>query len=404
MKRTLNVGELPVASIQPGTLVVAAEFTDPDRGVATCTAAPLLAESLAGVPVSIGRLAEDAVAGEGVLFAASFLDRAGRVRGLGVAACRDDPAMLALAEETMATWVTVLRSRRVLVAAETLCRGGRRALEMAEAATVRPERVFSVGRPVAGEDEIAHLERSGVAFAGSVAEVPDGAVVVWPAHGAELAEHAQAAARGLEVVDGTCPLAAGAQANAAAYAARGDTVVVIGDPSHAVLPVLAAAAGEGAHVVGSAAEADGLVVPDGSRVSFVVDSAMPVEEAMPIVAALRQRFPALAGHHFDLLCEHASHQAQAVRLVVEDSDLVLFMDGADPQAAAGRPARVVAGLADLNADLLREAVTVGMVCGPDAARGLRERIVQALAGLGPVTVGHRSVHTSAVKEVVRATV
>jgi 4-hydroxy-3-methylbut-2-enyl diphosphate reductase len=152
---------------------------------------------------------------------------------------------------------------------------------------------------------------------------------------------------------------------------------------------------------------------DGERVSFVIDPAMPASAAMPVLAALRARFPRIRGHHLDVMCDHATDQAHAMASVAADSELMLIItdsgedaDAADAgtvdveamaavRAVQGADARVhvVRRLADIGPDLLADATSVGLAATLGAPPGLAEQVTGALSGLGPVTVSSRSVRT-----------
>jgi 4-hydroxy-3-methylbut-2-enyl diphosphate reductase len=405
MRSSLRARRLPAASARYGQVRVARRFADPERGLVECAAARLLA-------VTPDRMLEpDEVAqpcqpgeGHGVMFTVSWLDRGGEVAGFALIAHRDDAAGVAAAEREAARWRAVVRSRRLLVAATGgLCLGGHRAARtIEEAAGTGGAPVFVLGHPVADPGTLRRLQREGVRVAQDLDEVPDGAVVAFPAHGAGLGEQAEAAARGLAVIDGTCPLVASAQADALRYAERGDVVVVVGRTGHAALPALAGHAGPAVVVAGSPAEAGSVPLPAGRGVSFVVDPAMPADEAMQIMTTLRARVPDLRGHHFDVLCEVASDWVQTVAAVTAGSDLVLALaaeagsgevDAVRAACRPGVPVRAVTSLADLDAETLRQATVIGLVTGLSAPADLQPQVTSALAGLGPLSVRHRGTRT-----------
>jgi 4-hydroxy-3-methylbut-2-enyl diphosphate reductase len=402
--------------VRRGEVVIPPQFTDPKRGTVRCGAAALLTRSLSEEITNAGRILRvtngpvsmpghggSQAGADGAMISVSYVDRRGETGGFAVAAHKHDPAAMAMAEWAAAHWAGALRSRRLLVAdSPALCSGGRRALEMIQAVAGR-EAVFVVGGPVAARSDLAELARAGVAFAADLDSVPDGARVVLPAHGTSPGVRAAAAARNLRVIDGTCPLVAGAHADAAAYAARGDTVVVIGRAGNAALPALASQAGDQGVVVETRNDADAVAGVDGEQVSFVVDPGTPAEEAMEVAASLRQRLPLLAGHHFDVLCDAASDQVQSIETVAAASELVLVLaiDGEDKGIATalrvigrtGAPARVVTDVADVRVAELADVTAIGLVSTLDAPECLKSRVVDAVAGLGPLTVRRRSVLT-----------
>ena len=405
MNRSLRIRRLACRPARRGVLVAPAAFTDPERGVVRCAAAPLLAvpDPADGLPVQPGGQVHgvderepDAELLPGVLVTVSYLDRDGQAGGLALIAHRDDGERAAAS--IIERWLPVFRSRRVLVAdTPQLCPGAAAALAVIEDALAAADApVYVVGRPVVPPGA---LDRPGLAAVDDLDRVPAGARVVFPAHGVSLQVRTEAAARGLTVHDGTCPLVAAAQRDAVAYANRGDTVVVIGHPDHAVVPPLAACAGKGAVIT---RERDLPDLPDGD-VSFVVDPAMPADEVLPVVRDLRQRIPGLRGHHFDVLCEVASDRAQCIASVAAASDLMVVIAGTQPDpegadaaivaARAGTEVRLITSLSQLGPSHLAGAATVGVTATLSAPDGAVSELLAALSGLGPASAVRRTVRT-----------
>jgi 4-hydroxy-3-methylbut-2-en-1-yl diphosphate reductase len=417
MNRTLRLLRLPAAGCGFGHVLVAVAFTDPERGLVNCASAPLIAAVMAdrrsrsgsGPRVRLGTV-RPAVPGarsraSGVMFAVSYVCRDGAVGGFAIAAHSADRAGVAVAAQSAKEWMGAVRSRRLLMdEGASLCWGGLRALRLmheAAAAGDGPVRVF--GRQVADEASLDGLRRLGVVYTEDLDMVPDGGQVVFPAHGASLMARAVAAARNLRVVDATCPLVAAVQADTAVYADRGDLVAVIGRAGDAAVPSLRAHARGTVVLVQTPADVSGLDWADVDRVSFVIDPAMPAADAMPVLAALRTRFPRLRGHHLGVMCDHGSDRVQAIASVAADSELMLIVTGngehQDTTVAvraaqrAGASPKVVRRLGDLDPDVLADATCVGLWATLGAPRGLAEQIAGALSGLGPLTLSRRSVHT-----------
>ena len=188
---------------------------------------------------------------------------------LGAAAAADRVAMAA-ARSAVEEWAAVGGTRRLLGAVSPWCPGARRALEATRQALARGP-VYVCGQLMASPQACADLEKNGAVFARSLADVPDGATVLFPAHGVAPGVRAEAAARGLEVIDATCPLVARTHAEARKLADRGDDVVLIGQSGIAVVPGIAGEA-PGRHPgqtrVGAGAAGHGLpagLLPAGAR-------------------------------------------------------------------------------------------------------------------------------------------
>jgi 4-hydroxy-3-methylbut-2-en-1-yl diphosphate reductase len=417
MNRTLRLDRLPAAGCRFGHVLVADAFNDPERGPVNCASAPLIAavltdnRSLAGSgprvrlgtarPVAPGARSRPS----GVMFAVSYVGRGGAVGGFAIAAHRADEAAVAIAAQSAMEWMGAVRSRRLLIdEGPGLCWGGLRARRlMQEASAVRDGPLWVLGHPVADEASLDGLRRLGVVCIEDLDVVPDGGRIVFPAHGASPLARAVAAARNLRVVDATCPLVAAAQTDAAVYADRGDLVAVIGRAGDAVVPCLGAQTRSTVVLVETAADVSGLEWADGDRVSFVIDPAVPAADAMPVLAALRTRFPRLRGHHLDVMCDHGSDRVHAIASVAADSELMLIVAGKDEDEdtrAAVRAAervgaspKVVRRLGDVGPDLLAQVTCVGLSATLGAPPGLAEQIARALSGLGPLTLSQRGVRT-----------
>lgn len=410
MRRTLEREWFPVSGMRPGEVLVTSSFMHPTRGRVSCPAAPVAAGAMQVTGRRLRHGPASPGGGDGMLCVVSYLDPAGHVVGLGIAAHRDDRPILSLADEVVQKWAEVMRTRRVLIAATgPSCVGTRREAVM-------------IAR-VAGQ---AHLLADGAAprpwpayevrSVAQLVDVPDGGTVVLPAHGVDrrtaIAAERAATTRGVRVVDATCPLVARTHATARHFAATGATVVVIGAAGHAALPsILGQAAGT--VVVTSVEEVDELVVEDPDRVAFVLSPGLAVEDAAVIMARLRTRFGRPIGQHPDEFCFAASDRRAAVRAVASSCDLTLVLGDpvsddarmllADVAAAQG-VATALADARDLRPEHLRSAASVGVVPGTSAGSNLVDDVVEVLSGLGPTSVSRRRVTTEVQERVpIRAT-
>jgi 4-hydroxy-3-methylbut-2-enyl diphosphate reductase len=251
-----------------------------------------------------------------------------------------------------------------------------------------------------------HLADAGAVFCSSLRDIPDGDAVVFPAHGVAPEVRAQAAERGLEVIDATCPLVASVQSEAAKLAGRGDHLMLIGLPGHPAATVIAAhatAATGKATVIGSVTGTAALQVADARRVSYLLQPGIPIEDAMPMAAALRSRFPAVREPHPDGFCYAASDRADSVRTVSASCDLVLVLgpaDSADARQLTGlirdcdARAQAIAEVGDITPAMLAGTATIGMAESHSASLRLASQVTAALFGLGPLSVLRRQVSTA----------
>lgn len=404
MNRSVDRRQFATSGVRTGEVVVAAWFEHPERGPVRCSAAPLVAASLrrGGLSLRTTHLSPPPASGpkDAVMFTVSYLEPTGNAVGFGVAAHVVDHAALTAAHDSVEAWATALRTRRVLVAETSpLCGGARRALQMVEHVLDRTDRrVYLLGN--LGAD----LEHRGLMSADSLDQVPDDAVMVIPAHGATLAVLAEAGARGIEVVDATCPLVATAHANVRRFADDGDRVMLVGKAGHAATPAFVGQAPDAAVLVESVDDVAGLQT-DREPMSYVVEGGLVIEDAARVVAALRSRHPRIRGAHPDGLCYAASDHAETTRTVASACDVMFvlhakgstdFRDLVESTTSSGAEVHAVANLDEIRFDWLVGAATVGLVSTASAPPDLHEQVITALSGLGPLSTAHRAVQTETV--------
>jgi 4-hydroxy-3-methylbut-2-enyl diphosphate reductase len=203
-------------------------------------------------------------------------------------------------------------------------------------------------------------------------------------------------------VQASCPHVQQAQTAARMYAERGDSVILIGGGGDlAAASILEHARGRGI-LVRDASDVDSLLVPDPQRVTFVLQPGLPVEDAAPVIEALRARFGRLPGQHPEQFCYAASDRRAALASVARCSDLLLVLGARDdPQAArlldwsGAHPVErhLLDDARRIPRHPLRCAATVGIAPAPSARPGLLDEVLEALSGLGPTAVSRRTVTT-----------
>jgi 4-hydroxy-3-methylbut-2-enyl diphosphate reductase len=214
----------------------------------------------------------------------------------------------------------------LLAAPRGYCAGVDRAVQTVERA------LELYGAPVYVRKEIVHnkhvvekLRDRGAVFVESESEVPEGATVVFSAHGVSPAVHANATERGLHTIDATCPLVTKVHVEAKKFAADDYTIVLIGHAGHEEVE---GTMGEApAHIVlieDEAGVAD-LEVRDPSKVAYISQTTLSVDETKAIIARLRERFPAITGPRTDDICYATTNRQAAVKQLAQESDLVLVI-------------------------------------------------------------------------------
>ncbi|MHA6757144.1 hypothetical protein [Streptacidiphilus sp. PAMC 29251] len=323
--------------VRRGEAVVATSYVHPVRGRVACASAAVLGGGLRrrGLAVryeALGRVGE----GVGELRGVTYIDRAGDAWGLAVVTSPDDSAAGRAAAQEVSDWAEALRTRRLALSEARSC---------------------CLARPEAG----------GEAAAGDA-----------------------------------CAAAAAARAEVRRFAERGDTVLIASRAGYggAVSEWLADGAAA-AVVVGGVAEVASVRVPDARRVAVVAAPGLAVQDSGAVVAALRARFPGLVPQHPGTLCHAADDYWASVSAVATVSD-VLLVAGRDPAAqrdarygALGLPVRFAATAEDVRAHWLKDAAAVGVTASVAGLLSAARELTAALAGLGPIAVVERRVHSSA---------
>lgn len=399
----------PGTTVAPGEVLVATEVGDPARGLLACPASPLLGGTLErrGVRVRYGpvpRCADASQADDGaVLFVTSALHSDGGGTAIAAAADAVDGVAAAAARAAVEEWSAVVATRRLLGAVSPWCDGARQALERAAGTVAAADGpVYIVGQLAGTAQALAGLADAGAVFTGSLSGVPDGATVLIPAHGAPPSLLAEASGRELTVVDATCPLVARLHEEARQFGERGDQVVLIGQPDSAAVPGIAGQLQGKLIIAATSAGAAGVGAADPRRVSYLLQPGIPVEDAAPVLASLRSRFPALRGPDPDRFCYAASDRAETVRAVAAASDVVLVLgDESHPDtrqltglARGGRAkVHVVGEPGQIVASWLAGTTAIGLADTVSARAGLAGDVTAALSGIGQLSVTRRRVTT-----------
>jgi 4-hydroxy-3-methylbut-2-en-1-yl diphosphate reductase len=268
----------------------------------------------------------------------------------------------------------------LLAAPRGYCAGVERAVETVE------RLLEEHGAPVYVRKQIVHnshvvrdLTERGAVFVASVEDVPEGALVVFSAHGVAPVVREGAARRALRAVDATCPLVAKVHAEARRYAADGYTVVLVGHAGHEEVEGTMGEAPDSTVLVESVADARRLAIADPSRVAYVTQTTLSIDETAAIVEALRRRFPALRGPATEDICYATTNRQRAVKELLPHVQLLLVIGSHN--SSNSRRLVEVAHAADVEARLLDDAgeleetwfrgiETVGVTSGASAPETL----------------------------------
>src|SRR6201747_2467241 len=231
--------------------------------------------------------------------------------------------------------------KRVLPAAPRgYCAGVDRAVQTVERA------LELHGAPVYVRKEIVHnkhvveeLAKRGAIFVEQEAEVPEGAIVVFSAHGVAPAVHDNAAARNLRAIDATCPLVTKVHVSARRFAAAGYTIVMIGHDGHEEVEGTTGEAPGSIVLIETADEVASLEVPDPDKVAFITQTTLSVDETAEVIAALRSKFPSIVLSKSDDICYATTNRQIAVKQLASECDLVLVI-GSVNSSNSHRPVAV----------------------------------------------------------------
>jgi 4-hydroxy-3-methylbut-2-en-1-yl diphosphate reductase len=188
------------------------------------------------------------------------------------------------------------------------------------------------GAPVYVRKEIVHnkhvveqLTERGAIFVEEETEVPEGELVVFSAHGVAPAVHENAAARRLQTIDATCPLVTKVHVEARRFADEGYTIILIGHEGHEEVEGTTGEAPDSIVLVQTAEEVDTLEVPDPTRVAFITQTTLSVDETAQIIARLRERFPHIVSPKSDDICYATTNRQLSVKALARECELVLVI-------------------------------------------------------------------------------
>lgn len=259
------------------------------------------------------------------------------------------------------------------------------------------------GPPVYVRKEIVHnrhvvqtLEERGVIFVEEAAEVPEGAMVVFSAHGVSPTVHQQAAQRGLRTIDATCPLVTKVHQEAKRFARADFDILLIGHDGHEEVEGTAGEAPTHVQLVDGPDDVDNVTVRDPSKVVWLSQTTLSVDETLQTVARLRQRFPELADPPSDDICYATQNRQTAVKAMAAECDLVIVVGSRNSSnsvrlvevalEAGARAAHLVDFAPEIDEVWLDGVGTVGVTSGASVPEVLVRGVLDWLAERGWTSV------------------
>ena len=280
------------------------------------------------------------------------------------------------------------------------CAGVDRAISIVERA------LELYGAPIYVRHEVVHnryvvdsLRERGAVFIEEIAEVPDGSILIFSAHGVSQAVRAEAKARDLTMLfDATCPLVTKVHMEVARASRRGTEAILIGHAGH---PEVEGTMGQysnpqgGMYLVESPDDVWKLQVKDENNLCFMTQTTLSVDDTSDVIDALRQRFPSIIGPRKDDICYATTNRQEAVRNLAGDADVVLVVGSknssnsnrlAELAQRVGKPAYLIDSAADIQESWLSEARNIGVTAGASAPDVLVQEVISRLKALGGVDV------------------
>ena len=294
--------------------------------------------------------------------------------------------------------------KRVLLASPRgYCAGVERAVDTVE----RALRLY--GEPVYVRKQIVHnshvvrgLEEQGAIFVDSVDEIPEGAPVVFSAHGISPAVREAAERRRLVSIDATCPLVTKVHTQARRYAAAGYTIVLIGHAGHEEVEGTLGEAPGSTLLVESIADAETLALPAEANVAYITQTTLSVDETREIIEVLRRRFPQLEGPRREDICYATSNRQWAVKELLAEVDLLLVVGSRNSSnsvrlvevaRAGGVAAELVDDAGEIDEAWFDQAAVVGVTSGASAPERLVDEVCEWFRDRGVDDISeHRSVY------------
>ena len=287
--------------------------------------------------------------------------------------------------------------RRILLAnPRGFCAGVERAIEIVE-------RALEIhGAPVYVRHEIVHnkhvvdaLRAKGARFVDDVDQIPEGAVTVFSAHGVSKTVEAHAAARDLRVIDATCPLVSKVHKEGQRSVEKGFEVVLIGHRGHPEVEGTMGQIPGRVHLVTCVDDIARLTPNDASKLAYVTQTTLSVNDTRDIIGALKERFPDIEGQDMRDICYATQNRQTAVREAAGSVDVILVVGAPNSSnsnrlreigEAMGVPTYLVESAAAVDAAWLDGARSVGITAGASAPESLVKELVEFLGDLGKIEV------------------
>jgi 4-hydroxy-3-methylbut-2-enyl diphosphate reductase len=280
------------------------------------------------------------------------------------------------------------------------CAGVDRAIAIVEQA------LLQFGAPIYVRHEVVHnrfvvddLKRKGAIFVETLEEIPDGATVIFSAHGVSRSVRCTAEARGLNVFDATCPLVTKVHVEIVKMHEQGREIVMIGHAGHPEVEGTMGQCDGGVYLVESAADVARLEVRDPLQLAYVTQTTLSVDDAAAIVSALKARFPDIVGPKKDDICYATQNRQDAVKFMSPRVDAVIVVGSPNSSNSnrlrevashRGVPSYMVDNASELQPEWIAGKGRIGVTAGASAPELLVTQVIDRLRALGAESIAELS--------------
>ena len=272
------------------------------------------------------------------------------------------------------------------------CAGVDRAIEIVERA------IKKHGAPIYVRHEVVHnrfvvddLKNKGAVFVDELDEVPEGATVIFSAHGVSQAVQKEGKLRDLQVFDATCPLVTKVHVEVEKYRSKNIEVILIGHEGHPEVEGTMGQVEDGMHLVENVADVEKLLVSDANNLAYVTQTTLSVDDTKVVIDALKQRFPSIQGPRKDDICYATQNRQDAVRALARDSDVIIVV-GSPNSSNSNRlrelseqkevPSYLVDAPEQIDEKWFNDVATVGITAGASAPEILVKQVIDQVQALG----------------------
>ncbi len=276
------------------------------------------------------------------------------------------------------------------------CAGVDRAIDIVERALEK------FGKPIYVRHEIVHnktvvedLRAKGAIFVDTLDVIPKGATVVFSAHGVSQEVRKEAAERGLQIFDATCPLVTKVHVEVSKMRAQGREIIMIGHKGHPEVEGTMGQADDGIYLVETPDDVNQLVVNHPDQLAYVTQTTLSVDDAALVVQALRDRFPSIAEPKKADICYATQNRQDAVKILAPQVDFVLVVGSPSSSNSnrlrevadkLGVPAQLIDDASDLRSEWIEGRSRIGITAGASAPEHLVEALIARLKELGATSV------------------